>query len=62
MSGQGAIMGGTEIRQALDALGIKMIRSSPYHPQGSAQAERNIQTAKQTLRCSLSKRELKEER
>ena len=61
LSDQGPNVDGAEIRRSLDSLGVKKVRSSPYHPQGDGQAERNIQTVKQTLRCILSQRELTKE-
>ena len=61
LSDQGPNVDGSEIREALDMLGIKKLRSSPYHPEGDGQAERNIQTVKQTLRCIISDRELEKD-
>ena len=54
LSDQGPNVDGAEIRRSLDALGVKKVRSSPYHPQGDGQAERSIETVKQTLRCFLT--------
>ena len=61
LSDQGPNVDGTEIRKALSELGVGKLRSSPYHPQGDGQAERNIQTVKQTLRCILADRELEKD-
>ena len=61
LSDQGPNVDGMMIRQALDALGVKKLHSSPYHPQGDGQAERSIQSVKQTLRCILSERRLEKD-
>ena len=52
---------GLEIRRSLEAFGVSKLRSSPYHPQGDGQAERSIQTVKQTIRCILSDRQIEKD-
>ena len=61
LSNQGPNVDGSDIRRALEALGIIKLRTSPYHPEGDGQVERNIQTVKQTIRCILADRELEKE-
>ena len=58
LSDQGPNVDGHAVRIVLGEMGVKKLRSSPYHQQGDGQAERNRQSVKQTLRCILSKREL----
>ena len=61
LSNQEPNVDGSDISRALEALGVRKLRSSPYHADGNGQAERNIQTVKQTIRCILEDREFEKE-
>ena len=49
---------GGVIRQLCTKYGITKLYSSPYHPEGDREAERTIQSFKQTIRCILEERHL----
>ena len=56
LSDQGRNVDGTIIRVMCEQLGIEKRHSSAYHPEGDGQAERSVQTVKQTMRCLLEDR------
>ena len=58
LSDQGRNVDGLLIRDACKDLGIQKLHSSPYHPQGDGEAERCIQSVKQTMRCLLAQKRL----
>ena len=58
LSDQGRNVDGSLIREACRKWGIRKIHSSPYHPQGDGEAERGIQTFKQTMRCLLAEKQM----
>ena len=58
LSDQGRNVDGSLIREACKKWGIRKIHSSPYHPQGDGEAERGIQTFKQTMRCLLAEKQM----
>lgn len=49
---------GGVIRELCAKYGITKLHSSAYHPEGDGEAERTIQTFKQTMRCILEERQL----
>ena len=58
ISDQGHNVDGKDIRDLCSRLGIKKLRSSPYHPQGNGSAERSIGTIKAILRAMCVSRNL----
>ena len=54
MSDQGRNVDGLLVRDACRNLGIQKLHSSPYHPQGDGEAERCIQSFKQSMRYLLA--------
>ena len=60
LSDQGRNVDGVLVRELCNNLNISKLHSSPYHPQGDGQAERSIETFKQTMRCLLQDRRVKE--
>ena len=58
LSDQGRNVDGSLIREACRKWGIRKIHSSPYHPEGDGEAERCIQTFKQTMRCLLAEQQM----
>ena len=54
LSDQGQNVDGCLVRQLCQHLGIEKLHSTPYHPQGDGEAERGIQSFKQTMRCLLA--------
>lgn len=57
VSDQGRNVDGGVVRVLCAELGIQKRHSSPYHPQGDGQAERSVQTAKQTIKCLLDEQD-----
>ena len=49
---------GTVIRELCGKYGIRKLHSSAYHPEGDGEAERTIQSFKQTMRCCLGERKI----
>ena len=58
LSDQGRNVDGLLVREMCRKLGIRKLHSSPYHPQGDGEAERCIQSFKQTMRCLLARERL----
>ena len=56
LSDQGPNVDGKLVREIQERFGIETRRSSRYHPEGDGQAERGVQTIKQTMRCLLEER------
>ena len=56
LSDQGPNVDGQLVRQLCQRLGIRKLHSTPYHPQGDGEAERSIQTFKQSMRCQIEER------
>ena len=49
LTDQGPCFGSEEFKQKLSQLGIKRVRTTPYHPQGNGLTERNNRTIKEWL-------------
>ncbi len=58
LSDQGGNVAGEVIKSMCDVLGIKKIRTTPYHPQGNGRAERSIGTIKRLIRAMGNERNL----
>ena len=58
LSDQGRNVDGTQIRKLCAKLGIKKLRSSPYHPEGNSNVERTIGTLKTIIRSICCSRQM----
>ena len=58
ISDQGSNVDGTAIRELCKKLGIKKLRSSPYHPAGNGTSERTIGAIKTLVRSMLDSRKM----
>ena len=56
LSDQGPNVDGHLVRQLCQQLGIRKLHSTPYHPQGDGEAERSIQSFKQSMQCQLAEK------
>ena len=54
LTDQGKNVDGKAVRDLCEQLGIEKRHSSANHPQGDGQAERTVESIKQTLRCLLA--------
>jgi len=58
ISDQGKNMDGNVVRELCSSLGIKKLRSSPYHPEGNSFAERSISSLKTLIRSIAHSRQM----
>ena len=57
VSDQARNIDGEVVNAVCTELGIEKWRSSPYHPEGDGQAERDVQMVKAILRCIMHEEE-----
>ena len=58
LSDQGRNVDGVLVRELSAKYGITKLHLSAYHPEGDGEAERTIQSFKQTMRCILEERHI----
>ena len=58
LSDQGRNVDGSLVHEACRNWAIQKLHSSPHHPQGDGEAERCIQSFKQSLRCVLAQKQM----